>query len=109
MPRELHISSASSPYFDGRSRAHVIVADAPSGIGRATAGLPAGRGAHVIVGDRAPRGEEVVEPIGAAGGRADFVAGDLRHAVAADVIGSVAVRAGFVPPPLNLRRTRSLG
>jgi hypothetical protein len=85
MPRELHISSASSPYFDGCSRA------------------------RVIVGDLAPRGEEVGEPIGAAGRRADFVAGDLRHAVAADIIGSVAVRAGFVPPPLNLRRTGSIG
>ncbi|PNE43059.1 short-chain dehydrogenase [Streptomyces noursei] len=54
---------------------------ATSGIGAATAALLAERGAHVLVAgrDRA-RGESVVAAIRDRGGRADFVAADLREA-----------------------------
>jgi NAD(P)-dependent dehydrogenase (short-subunit alcohol dehydrogenase family) len=55
-----------------------LVTGATSGIGRATAILLGSRGAHVLVHGRdAGRGQQVVEEIGAAGGTAAFVAGDL--------------------------------
>ncbi|WP_102923298.1 SDR family NAD(P)-dependent oxidoreductase [Streptomyces noursei] len=58
-----------------------LVTGATSGIGAATAALLAERGAHVLVAgrDRA-RGESVVAAIRDRGGRADFVAADLREA-----------------------------
>ncbi|WEB44510.1 SDR family oxidoreductase [Streptomyces yunnanensis] len=58
-----------------------LVTGATSGIGAATAALLAERGAHVLVAgrDRA-RGESVVGAIRDRGGRADFVAADLREA-----------------------------
>ncbi|MFH8701582.1 SDR family NAD(P)-dependent oxidoreductase [Streptomyces chartreusis] len=58
-----------------------LVTGATSGIGAATAALFADRGAHVLVAGRdALRGENVVADIRSRGGKADFVAADLRSA-----------------------------
>jgi len=58
-----------------------IVTGATSGIGRATAELFANEGASVtVMGRDDGRGRSVVEGITRAGGRAQFVRGDVRHA-----------------------------
>jgi NAD(P)-dependent dehydrogenase (short-subunit alcohol dehydrogenase family) len=55
-----------------------LVTGATSNIGRAIALAFGAEGAHVVVSGRsAERGAEVVDRIGAGGGRADFVAADL--------------------------------
>jgi NAD(P)-dependent dehydrogenase (short-subunit alcohol dehydrogenase family) len=55
-----------------------VVTGSTSGIGAAIARALAGEGVHVVVsGRQATRGAGVVEEIGKAGGRADFVAADL--------------------------------
>ncbi|MEV6876571.1 SDR family oxidoreductase [Amycolatopsis sp. NPDC051128] len=68
-----------------------LVTGGTSGIGRATAIALAGLGAHVVLSGRdATRGEQVVERIRAAGGKAGFVAADLKDAASAR---SLAARA----------------
>jgi NAD(P)-dependent dehydrogenase (short-subunit alcohol dehydrogenase family) len=64
-----------SARLDGRT---ALVTGATSNIGRAIAIAFGTEGAHVVVAGRNKgRGDEVVEQIRAAGGRADFVAIDL--------------------------------
>jgi len=61
-----------------------LITGATSGIGRATALALAASGLHVAVAGRdKTRGDQTVADIEAAGGRADFVAADLRDAAAA--------------------------
>ena len=58
----------------------VLVTGGTSGIGRAVADLLASRGADVIVTGRDPsRGDEVVEAITVAGGKARFIPADLAN------------------------------
>ncbi|MGC5022776.1 SDR family NAD(P)-dependent oxidoreductase [Micromonospora sp. DT47] len=68
-----------------------LVTGGNSGIGRAVAIKLASLGAHVVVSGRdEARGNQVVQDIRAAGGRADFVASDLRDEASARAL---AVRA----------------
>jgi NAD(P)-dependent dehydrogenase (short-subunit alcohol dehydrogenase family) len=72
-----------------------LVTGATSGIGRATAVSLAGRGAHVIVTGRdTERGDRTVAMIRAAGGKADFLAGDLADAEATRTLARNAADLG---------------
>ncbi|WP_410670858.1 SDR family NAD(P)-dependent oxidoreductase [Amycolatopsis sp. cmx-4-68] len=72
-----------------------LVTGGTSGIGRATAVTLAGLGAHVVLSGRdAGRGEQVVETIRAAGGKADFVAADLTDAASARALADRARELG---------------
>ncbi|MFG3026288.1 SDR family NAD(P)-dependent oxidoreductase [Streptomyces sp. NPDC048254] len=68
-----------------------LLTGATSGIGAATATLFAERGAHVLVAGRdAERGEKVVAAVRERGGKADFLAAELRDA---DSVRQLARRA----------------
>ena len=72
-----------------------LVTGSTSGIGRATAGHLAALGAHVIVTGRdTGRGERAVAEIRADGGKADFVAADLRDAASARELADRAIELG---------------
>ncbi|EST19235.1 hypothetical protein M878_42490 [Streptomyces roseochromogenus subsp. oscitans DS 12.976] len=84
-----------------------LVTGATSGIGAVTAMLLAERGAHVLVAGRdAARGESVVNGIRARGGKADFVADDLRDAASAGGRPSRAPRSAALRRPRPSRRRR---
>lgn len=78
----------------------VLVTGGNSGIGRAAAVALARLGARVVLSgrDRA-RGEQVVKEIRAAGGRADFVAAELRDQTSANVL---AARATELAGPIDV-------
>ncbi|HEY3472498.1 MAG TPA: SDR family oxidoreductase [Amycolatopsis sp.] len=77
-----------------------LVTGGTSGIGRATAVALAGLGAHVVLSGRdTARGAEVVARIREAGGKADFVAADLKDAASARVL---AARAREVGGPIDV-------
>ncbi|MEV6115263.1 SDR family oxidoreductase [Streptomyces sp. NPDC052109] len=72
-----------------------LVTGATSGIGAATATLLAERGAHVLVAGRdVSRGDAVVAGIRTRGGKADFLAADLRDAAAARQLAEQATERG---------------
>jgi NAD(P)-dependent dehydrogenase (short-subunit alcohol dehydrogenase family) len=72
-----------------------LVTGATSGIGAATATALAEHGAHVLVAGRnTTRGEGVVAAIRARGGKADFVAADLRDAASARQLARRAIETG---------------
>lgn len=72
-----------------------LITGGTSGIGRATANKLAQLGIHVLVVGRNPeRGKKTVDEIRAAGGKADFIASDLRDAVSAREVGRRAIELG---------------
>ena len=72
-----------------------LITGATSGIGRATANKLAQAGIHVmVVGRNVERGERTIADIRAAGGKADFIASDLRDAATARAVAKKAVELG---------------
>jgi NAD(P)-dependent dehydrogenase (short-subunit alcohol dehydrogenase family) len=72
-----------------------LVTGGTSGIGRATANKLAQLGIHVVVvGRNEERGEKAVAAIRSAGGKADFIASDLRDASGAREVARSAVELG---------------
>src|SRR5690348_15212455 len=72
-----------------------LITGGTSGIGRAVANKLAQLGIHVlVVGRNAERGKKTVEEIRTAGGRADFIASDLRDASSARAVAKKAVEVG---------------
>jgi NAD(P)-dependent dehydrogenase (short-subunit alcohol dehydrogenase family) len=72
-----------------------LVTGGTSGIGRATANKLAQLGIHVVVvGRNKERGEKAVAAIRSAGGKADFIASDLRDASSAREVARSAVELG---------------
>jgi NAD(P)-dependent dehydrogenase (short-subunit alcohol dehydrogenase family) len=72
-----------------------LVTGGNSGIGRAVAVDLAAHGAHVVLSGRdTARGEQVVAAVRAAGGKADFVAADLRDAAGARALAARAADLG---------------
>jgi NAD(P)-dependent dehydrogenase (short-subunit alcohol dehydrogenase family) len=72
-----------------------LITGATSGIGRAVANQLAHSGVHVIVvGRNLQRGEAAIAQIRAVGGKADFIASDLRDAASARAVAKKAAELG---------------
>src|ERR1700756_4128214 len=72
-----------------------LITGATSGIGRAAAEKLAQSGVHVVVvGRNLERGEKTIAEIRTAGGKADFIASDLRDAASARAVARKAVELG---------------
>src|SRR5246127_4234637 len=72
-----------------------LITGATSGIGRAAADKLAQSGVHVmVVGRNLERGKKTIAEIRAAGGKADFIASDLRDAASARTVARKAIELG---------------
>src|SRR5579872_3777646 len=72
-----------------------LITGGTSGIGRATANKLAQLGIHVLVAGRSEeRGKKTVDEIRAAGGKADFIASNLRDAATAREVAKKAIELG---------------
>src|SRR6201987_5337268 len=72
-----------------------LITGATSGIGRAAANKLAQSGVHVmVVGRNVERGKKTIAEIRTAGGKADFIASDLRDAASARAVARKAVELG---------------
>src|SRR5689334_6519969 len=72
-----------------------LITGGTSGIGRAVANKLASLGIHVlVVGRNAERGEKTISEIRSAGGRADFIASDLRDGASARNVAKRAIELG---------------
>jgi NAD(P)-dependent dehydrogenase (short-subunit alcohol dehydrogenase family) len=72
-----------------------LITGGTSGIGRATANQLARQGIHVlVVGRNRERGEKAAAEIRAAGGKADFIASDIRDASSARQVAKRAIELG---------------
>lgn len=72
-----------------------LITGGTSGIGRATANKLTQLGIHVVVvGRNVDRGKKTVGEIRAAGGKADFIASDLRDAASAREVARKAIELG---------------
>jgi len=81
-----------------------LITGATSGIGRAAADKLAQAGVHVIVvGRNVDGGEKTITDIRAVGGKADFIASDLRDAASARAVATKAVElaGGYVDILIN--------
>jgi NAD(P)-dependent dehydrogenase (short-subunit alcohol dehydrogenase family) len=89
------VATCTGQIYMTSNAATALITGGTSGIGRAAANKLAQLGIHVlVVGRNAERGEKTVDEIRAAGGKADFISGDLQDAASARSVAKKAIDLG---------------